>query len=81
MNNRELSTRARKNKLREFVNQRIAIAKEKAKPEPLSHEKQLEADAKALAKAKAKALGFAAWEAKKLERKRLRSKHHVAPRA
>jgi len=77
MNNRESSIRARKNKLRELVQQRIAVAKEKARPPPLTAEQQLEA----VAKAAAKALRFKAWEAKKLERKRLRSKHHVAPRA
>jgi hypothetical protein len=78
MNNRESSTKVSKNKLRVLVEERVAAAKEKAKPPPLTPEQQLVVDANAVAKARDKALRFAAWEAKKKERKRLRSKHHVS---
>jgi hypothetical protein len=76
MNNRESSSKVSKNQFRLVVEQRICIAKKKAEPEPLSQEEQVNADAKAQAKAQAKAIGFLAWQAKKAEKKRLRSKHH-----
>ena len=77
MNNRESSIKASKNKLRGILEERVAVAKQKAKPEPLSLEEQAATDAKASAKAQAKAEGFARFLAKKAERKRLRSKHHA----
>ena len=77
MNNRESSIKASKNKLRGILEERVAVARQKAKPEPLSPEEQVAADAKASAKAQAKAEGFARFLAKKAERKRLRSKHHA----
>ena len=78
MNNRESSIKASKNKLRGILEERVAVAKQKAKPDPLSAEEQVAADAKAIAKAQAKADGFARFLAKKAERKRLRSKHHTS---
>jgi len=78
MNNRESSIKASKNKLRGILEERVAVARQKAQPEPLSPEEQVAADAKAIAKAQAKAEGFARFLAKKAERKRLRSKHHVS---
>jgi hypothetical protein len=77
MNNRESSTKASKNQRRAVVEERVAAARQKAKPEPLSAEEQAAADAKVAAKAKAKAEGFARFQEKKAERKRLRSKHHA----
>ena len=77
MNNRESSTKASKNQRRAVVEQRVAAAKQKAKPEPLTAEEQVAADAKAAAKAQAKAEGFARFQEKKAERKRLRCKHHA----
>ena len=77
MNNRESSIKASKNQRRALVEERVAAAKKKAEPEPLSAEEQAEADAVALAKAAAKARGFAAFQQKKAERKRLRSKHYA----
>jgi len=76
MNNRESSLKVSKNQFRLVVEQRIFIAKKKAEPEPLSQEEQALAEARAQAKAQAKAAGFAKWQAKKAEKKRLRSKHH-----
>ena len=73
MNNRESSSKVSKNQFRIVVEKRIIIAKKKAEPEPLSQEQQ----AKLEAKAQAKAAGFLAWQAKKAEKKRLRSRHHV----
>jgi hypothetical protein len=73
MNNRESSSKVSKNQFRLVVEQRIFIAKKKAEPEPLSQEEQVLAEAKA----QAKAAGFLAWQARKAEKKRLRSKHHV----
>lgn len=78
MNNRESSTKVSKNKLRVFMEERVAAAKEKSSPLPLTPEQQLVVDAKALAKAKATAAGFAKFQEEKKERKRLRSKHHVS---
>lgn len=77
MNNRESSSKASKNQFRGVVEERVAKAKKKAEPEPLSPEELLEAEAKAAQKAAQKAAGFAAFQAKKAERKRLRSKHHA----
>jgi hypothetical protein len=77
MNNRESSVKASKNQFRGVVEERVAKAKKKAEPEPLSVEEQVAAEATAAAKAKAKAEGFARFQAKKAERKRLRSKHHA----
>ena len=77
MNNRESSSKVSKNQFRLLVEERIFIAKKKAEPEPLSEEDQALADAAAQKKARAKAAGFAKWQAKKAEKKRLRSKHHV----
>ena len=74
MNNRESSIKASKNQRRAVVEERVA--RQKAKPEPLTAEEQAAANAKAAAKAQAKAEGFARFQAKKAERKRLRSKHH-----
>jgi hypothetical protein len=76
MNNRESSTKASKNQFRCVVEERVTKAKKKAEPEPLTAEQQAAVDAKALEKAAKKAAGFAAFQAKKAERKRLRSKHH-----
>lgn len=78
MNNRESSIKATKNQRRAVVEERVAAAKQKAQPEPLTADEQAVADAKALAKARAKAEGFARFQEKKAERKRLRSKHHVS---
>uniref|UniRef100_A0A6C0ANR6 Uncharacterized protein n=1 Tax=viral metagenome TaxID=1070528 RepID=A0A6C0ANR6_9ZZZZ len=66
MNNRESSVKASKNQFRIIVQQRIASAK------PIKEEKVITPE-----KLAAKAAGFAAWQAKKAERKRLRSKHHA----
>ena len=77
MNNRESSIKASKNQRRALVEERVAAAKKKAEPEPLTAEEQAEADARAADKAAAKAAGFAAFQAKKAERKRLRSKHYA----
>ena len=77
MNNRESSVKASKNQFRAVVDQRITKAKKKAEPEPLTAEQQALAEAKALAKSQAKAEGFARFQEKKAERKRLRSKHHA----
>jgi hypothetical protein len=78
MNNRESSIKASKNKLRGILEERVAVARQKAKPVPLTAEEQMAADAKASAKAQAKAEGFARFLAKKAERKRLRAKHHTS---
>jgi hypothetical protein len=77
MNNRESSIKASKNQFRTVVEERVKMAKKKAEPQPLSAEEQAFADAKAMEKAVKKAAGFAAFLAKKAERKRLRSKHHA----
>ena len=77
MNNRESSVKASKNQFRDVVDERIAKAKKKAEPEPLTDQQQLDLEAKATKKAAEKAAGFALFQAKKAERKRLRSKHHV----
>jgi len=77
MNNRESSIKASKNQFRAVVEERVKVAKKKAEPQPLTAEEQAFADAKALEKAMKKAAGFAAFLAKKAERKRLRSKHHA----
>jgi hypothetical protein len=74
MNNRESSSKVSKNQFRLVVEQRICIAKKKAEPEPLSQEEQALADTAAQKKVLAKAAGFLAWQAKKAEKKRLRSK-------
>lgn len=76
MNNRESSTKTSKNQFRGMVDDKKAVAKKKAEPEPLSPEEQAVANRKAAEKAAQKAAGLAAFEAKKAERKRLRSKHH-----
>ena len=76
MNNRESSSKASKKQFRGVVEQRLTAAKKKAEPEPLSAEELAAAEAKAAAKAAQKAAGFAEFQRKKAERKRLRSKHH-----
>jgi hypothetical protein len=78
MNNRESSIKASKNQFRCIVDERVKLAKKKAEPEPLTAEEQAFADAMAIQKAAKKAAGFAAFLAKKAERKRLRSKHHAS---
>jgi lipoate-protein ligase A len=78
MNNRESSSKANKNQLRGLIEERIAKAKKKAEPPPLSKEEIAIAEKNALEKAAKKAIGRAIFEAKKAERKRLRSKHHVS---
>ena len=78
MNSRESSIKASKNQFRAVVEERVKVAKKKAEPEPLSPKEQEEKEARLIAKALAKAAGFAAFQAKKAERKRLRSKHHVS---
>ena len=78
MNNRESSSKASKNQFRCVVEQREMAAKKKAEPEPLTAEEPEAADARAVEKAIKKAAGLVAFQAKKAERKRLRSKHHVS---
>lgn len=65
MNARESSLKASKNKFREFVGQRVTVARVEKEKKVISPEKLA-----------AKAAGFAAWQARKAERKRLRSKHY-----
>lgn len=77
MNNRESSIKASKNQRRALVEERVVAAKKKAEPEPLTAEEQAEVDTRAADKATAKAAGFAAFQQKKAERKRLRSKHYA----
>jgi lipoate-protein ligase A len=77
MNNRESSSKASKNQFRGVVEERVAKAKKKAEPEPLTAEELAAAEAKAAQKAAQKAAGFAEFQRKKAERKRLRAKHHA----
>lgn len=77
MNNRQPSSKASKNQFRGMVDERVAKAKKKAEPEPLTPEEQALVEKRIQEKAQAKAIGFAAFQAKKAERKRLRSKHHT----
>ena len=67
MNARESSLKASKNQFRVMVDQRVAAARVIKEKRVLSPEKLAE-----------KAAGFAAWQAKKAMRKRLRCKHHLA---
>ncbi len=76
MNSRESSIKASKNQFRCVVEQRVLQAKKKVEPQPLSVEEEAIAQALAIKKAAKKAAGFAAFQARKAEKKRLRSKHH-----
>ena len=67
MNARESSFKSSKNQFRVLVDQRVSAARIVKEKRVLSPEKLAE-----------KAAGFAAWQAKKAQRKRLRSKHHLA---
>ena len=67
MNNRESSNKAIKNQFREIITQRIISSRVPKEKRVISPEKAAEKEA-----------GYVRWQAKKAEKKRLRSKHRLA---